>query len=61
MIDDILKDAKQRMSKSVESLENELSKIRTGRAHPSLLEHVKVDRACKSRLLRCGNPFEPSS
>ncbi len=43
MIDDILKDAKQRMGKSVESLENELSRMRTGRAHPSLLEHVKVD------------------
>jgi len=43
MIDDILKDAKQRMKKSVEALEGELSKMRTGRAHPSLLEHVKVD------------------
>ncbi len=43
MIDDILKDAKLRMTKSVESLENELSRMRTGRAHPSLLEHVKVD------------------
>jgi len=43
MIDDILKDAKIRMSKSVESLENELSRVRTGRAHPSLLENVKVD------------------
>ncbi|MEE9322102.1 MAG: ribosome recycling factor [Granulosicoccus sp.] len=43
MIDDILKDAKLRMSKSVESLENELSRMRTGRAHPSLLENVKVD------------------
>ena len=43
MIDDILKDAKTRMSKSAESLENELSRMRTGRAHPSLLENVKVD------------------
>jgi len=43
MIDDILKDAKLRMAKSVESLEGELSRMRTGRAHPSLLEHVKVD------------------
>lgn len=43
MIDDILKDAKQRMKKSVDALENELSRMRTGRAHPSLLEHVKVD------------------
>jgi len=43
MIDDILKDAKQRMRKSVDALENELSRMRTGRAHPSLLEHIKVD------------------
>ncbi len=43
MIDDILKDAKTRMGKSAESLENELSRMRTGRAHPSLLENVKVD------------------
>lgn len=43
MIDDILKDAKIRMGKTTESLENELSRMRTGRAHPSLLESVKVD------------------
>jgi len=43
MIDDILKDAGSRMKKSVEALENEMSRLRTGRAHPSLLEHVKVD------------------
>jgi len=43
MIDDILKDAKTRMGKSVEALENEMSRLRTGRAHPSLLEHVRVD------------------
>lgn len=43
MIDDILKDAKIRMGKTVESLEGELSRMRTGRAHPSLLENVKVD------------------
>ena len=43
MIDDILKDAKDRMGKSVESLENDLGRVRTGRAHPSLLESVRVD------------------
>jgi len=43
MIKDLLKDAEVRMGKSVESLKNELSKIRTGRAHPSLLEHITVD------------------
>ena len=43
MIDDILKDAEARMGKSVDALESELGKMRTGRAHPSLLEHIKVD------------------
>jgi ribosome recycling factor len=43
MLADIKKDARVRMSKSLESLRHELAKIRTGRAHPSLLEHVHVD------------------
>ncbi len=42
MIDDIKKDAADRMSKSAEALRHELAKIRTGRAHPSLLDHLKV-------------------
>ena len=42
MIDDIKKDAAQRMAKSVEALGHELAKIRTGRAHPSLLDHISV-------------------
>jgi ribosome recycling factor len=42
MINDIKKDAEQRMGKSVESLKQELSKVRTGRAHTSLLDHVRV-------------------
>jgi ribosome recycling factor len=42
MIEDIKKDAAQRMAKSVEALGHELAKIRTGRAHPSLLDHVMV-------------------
>lgn len=43
MVDDIQKRTMERMQKSVEALRHELAKIRTGRAHPSLLEHVKVD------------------
>jgi ribosome recycling factor len=43
MIDDILKDAKERMAKSVETLRHELTKLRTGRAHTSLLDHIMVD------------------
>ena len=43
MIDDIKKDATQRMRKSVESLGHAMRKLRTGRAQPSLLEHLTVD------------------
>jgi ribosome recycling factor len=43
MIDEIIKDAEVRMGKSVESLNQDLTKIRTGRAHPSLLDHITVD------------------
>ena len=43
MLADITKDARIRMGKSIEALRHELAKIRTGRAHPSLLEHVHVD------------------
>lgn len=42
MIDDIKKDAKTRMQKSIESLRQEFSKLRTGRAHTSLLDHITV-------------------
>ena len=42
MIDDIKKDAASRMAKSVESLVENLAKVRTGRAHPSLLDHLTV-------------------
>src|SRR5205814_1559209 len=43
MINAIKQDAMERMQKSLESLQADLAKIRTGRAHPSLLEHVQVD------------------
>lgn len=43
MIEDIKKDTRIRMGKSLDTLRTELAKIRTGRAHPSLLEHVHVD------------------
>ena len=42
-VDNIKKDAETRMAKSVETLKTDLGKIRTGRAHPGLLEHVRVD------------------
>ena len=43
MLDDIKKDASERMAKSVASLQQELTKIRTGRAHTSLLDHITVE------------------
>ena len=43
MLDDIKKDATERMQKCVLALRNELKRLRTGRAHPSLLEHIRVD------------------
>lgn len=42
-MDDIKKDAGERMAKSVASLQQELTKIRTGRAHTSLLDHITVE------------------
>ena len=42
MIDDIKQDAASRMAKSVEALVENLAKVRTGRAHPSMLDHVNV-------------------
>ncbi|WKD28897.1 ribosome recycling factor [Halomonas sp. KG2] len=43
MINDIKKDAESRMKKSVEALNSNFNKIRTGRAHPSILDAVTVD------------------
>jgi len=43
MLKEIEQDAAKRMAKSVESLKNDLIKIRTGRAHPSLLDHITVE------------------
>ena len=43
MLDEFKQDAEIRMSKSVESLKGDLTKIRTGRAHPSLLEHITIE------------------
>jgi ribosome recycling factor len=42
MIEDIKKDASARMKKSIESLRQEFSRMRTGRANTSLLDHIKV-------------------
>ncbi|HNP65912.1 MAG TPA: ribosome recycling factor [Woeseiaceae bacterium] len=43
MLNEIKKDAADRMAKSVAALKQELTKIRTGRAHTSLLDHITVE------------------
>lgn len=42
MLDEVKQDAEIRMGKSIESFITDLSKVRTGRAHPSLLQHIMV-------------------
>ena len=43
MIDDLLKDARDRMTKSVEATRNEFATVRTGRASPHLLDRLDID------------------
>jgi len=43
MLEDIKKDAAARMAKCVQNFQADMKKLRTGRAHPSLIEHLKVD------------------
>ena len=43
MINEIQKDSEERMSKTIDALKDQLAKVRTGRAHPSLLDQVNVD------------------
>lgn len=43
MLDDIKKTADLKMQKSLEALKNDLAKVRTGRAHTGLLDHVMVE------------------
>ena len=43
MIQDLLKDARERMVKSIEATRHELATVRTGRASPHLLDRVQVD------------------
>jgi ribosome recycling factor len=43
MLDELKKNSEQRMLKTLEALKNDLAKVRTGRAHTGLLDHVQVD------------------
>ncbi|MDP3843110.1 MAG: ribosome recycling factor [Oxalobacteraceae bacterium] len=42
-IPDIKKNTDQKMQKSIEALKADLAKVRTGRAHPGILDHIQVD------------------
>ena len=43
MINDVRKSAEQKMARSIETLKTDLAKVRTGRAHTGLLDHIHVD------------------
>jgi ribosome recycling factor len=43
MINDVRKSAEQKMTRSIETLKADLAKVRTGRAHTGLLDHIHVD------------------
>lgn len=56
MIDDIRKDAESRMKKSLVALDTALKRVRTGRAHPSLLDNITVDYyGAETPLQQLGN------
>jgi ribosome recycling factor len=62
VIDEIKEDAQERMSKSIESLKNTLKKVRTGRAHASLLDNITVDYyGMETPLSQFGNITVPDA
>ncbi|WP_076419718.1 MULTISPECIES: ribosome recycling factor [Colwelliaceae] len=62
MINEIKKDAQERMGKSIEALKNSLAKIRTGRAHASLLDNISVDYyGMETPLNQVGNISVPDA
>ncbi|TRX57096.1 ribosome recycling factor [Thalassomonas sp. M1454] len=62
MINEIQQDARSRMGKSIESLKGQLNKIRTGRAHVSLLDNITVEYyGVDSPLAQIGNVSTPDA
>jgi ribosome recycling factor len=62
VINEIKEDAQERMGKSVEALKNALAKIRTGRAHASLLDSISVDYyGMETPLNQVGNISVPDA
>jgi ribosome recycling factor len=56
MLNDIKADASQRMQKCIQSFQADLRKLRTGRAHPSLIEGLKVNVEEKTVPTRAAIP-----
>jgi len=62
VINEIKEDAQERMAKSIESFKTSLNKIRTGRAHASLLDNITVDYyGMESPLNQVGNISVPDA
>ncbi len=62
MINEIKQDAQERMAKSIESLKGNLNKVRTGRAHASLLDNISVDYyGMETPLNQVGNISVPDA
>jgi ribosome recycling factor len=62
VINEIKQDAKERMAKSIESFKSHLNKVRTGRAHSSLLDNITVDYyGVPSPLNQVGNISTPDA
>lgn len=62
MINEIKQDAQERMAKSIEALKNNLNKVRTGRAHASLLDNISVDYyGMETPLNQVGNISVPDA
>lgn len=62
MIEEIKQDAQERMAKSIESLKGSLNKVRTGRAHASLLDNITVEYyGVDSPLNQVGNVSVPDA
>ena len=59
-MDDVLKDSEAKMQKTVEALKKNFSAVRTGRASPSLLDHIQVDYyGAKTPLKQLGQISAP--
>jgi ribosome recycling factor len=62
VINEIKQDAQERMAKSIEALKNNLNKVRTGRAHASLLDNISVDYyGMETPLNQVGNISVPDA